>query len=458
MGALGWLVGAQVQSPADAAAAHRAPAASLVTVAVKQQRLTATEVAQGTVSYGPPHPLVLTGAVARTGGDDGDTSALITKAPVEGRTLHEGDVLLEVSGRPVFVFTGKVPMYRTLAKGSAGDDVRQLRRALRKLMPDRSLAAKGPFNDAVMARVKEWYGRRGYAANGPSAEAKARLKELQQEVTQNDASARGDSLAASPGSRKNASIKRGSAGTAESSDSGQTLAQANAALKAFKKTYGITLASGEVLFLPKLPIRLVTVSAKPGGEASGEIGKVADPVLVVNGTVGTDEADLLKKGMPATLVSGGGASYKATLTGMGASVAPPRESDDGSGGDGDGASTARRAQGGADDNANDAGEESVSGVPIRLKPANPKKLAALAEEAVKITIRLGETGKAVLTVPVAAVFTSADAHARVSVQTGPAQTRDVPVTTGLTANGYVHVTAKDAAQLRPGDRVVVGRR
>ena len=31
-GALGWFVGAQVQSPADAAAGHRAPTASLVTV------------------------------------------------------------------------------------------------------------------------------------------------------------------------------------------------------------------------------------------------------------------------------------------------------------------------------------------------------------------------------------------------------------------------------------------
>src|SRR6185295_15127702 len=107
MGAVGWFIGAQVQSPADAAASHQPPVASLVTVPIEHRTLTATVVAQGTVSYGTPHQLSLSGVVAdNDDGGKGEGGQLITKAPTAGRTLHEGDVLLEVSGRPVFVFTG----------------------------------------------------------------------------------------------------------------------------------------------------------------------------------------------------------------------------------------------------------------------------------------------------------------------------------------------------------------
>jgi hypothetical protein len=143
MGGAGWLIGAQVQSPADAAADHRAPPASLVTVPIEQRSLTATVTAQGTISYGAPRALTLSGSVAGDSDSDGESAAqqLVTKAPTAGRTLHEGDVLLEVSGRPVFVFTGSVPMYRTLVRGSTGDDVQQLRTAMRRLKPARHLAA-----------------------------------------------------------------------------------------------------------------------------------------------------------------------------------------------------------------------------------------------------------------------------------------------------------------------------
>jgi hypothetical protein len=82
----------------------------------------------------------------------------------------------------------------------------------------------------------------------------------------------------------------------------------------------------------------------------------------------------------------------------------------------------------------------------------------LAGQAVKITIRVGGTGHAVLTVPVAAVYTASDGQARVSVQDGTGRIRDVPVETGLTTGGSVEITPAGTDAVQAGDRVVVGLR
>lgn len=435
MGATGWLIGAQVQSPADAAAAHRAPTASLVTVAVERRTLTATVTAQGTLSYGAPRQLALSGVVAGGDGQPADTQ-LITKAPNAGSTLREGDVLLEVSGRPVFVFKGTVPMYRTVLRGSTGDDVHQLRLAMRRLMPSRNLASTGPFNDSLIAAVKAWYAKKGYVATGPSTEQRAQLRQLQQAVEAAKTGS-GDS-----NTGESEASKAGDGDSEVSTVGGQALADAKADLATFRKTYGVSVASGEILFLPKLPTRVDTVTVKAGAAAGGSIGTVADPVLVVNGDVGDEDADLLKKGMAATLSSDSGGSFGATLTGVGADAAV-------------GPIKTNEADAETEGGEINGGEE-ATGTPIRLKPKNAKRLAQFAGQAFKITIKVGSTGKAVLAVPVAAVFTSADGNARLTVQAATGQTRDVPIKTGLTTDGYVQVTAQKGGQLQAGDRVVVG--
>jgi len=398
---IGWLVGTHVRSPADAAAAHRAPPASLVTVAVTERKLTATVNAQGTIAYGAPQPIALTGSVA-TGDASATGAPLVTKAPSVNKTLREGDVLLEVSGRPVFVLTGKVPMYRTLARGSSGDDVDQLRSALRRLRPGSGLAATGVINDSVLDAVRAWYTARGYQAQGPTAEQKAQLRTLRQAV---------------------------------SAATGRALKDAEADLNDFTKTYGTSIAGGEILFLPKLPLRLTAVTVRAGAAASGVIGTASDPTLVVNGTVAPDDAALLKAGMPATLTHPDGETFAAKLAGMGASVAVAVA---------------------ADKSDTDRTDSALAGVPIRLKPAYPGKLAAFAGQAFKVSIEVGGTGHAVLSVPVAAVYTAADGQSRVTVQDAAGSVHDVPVAAGLSTAGFVQITPKTPDSVRAGSRVVVG--
>jgi hypothetical protein len=417
MGTLGWVVGANVQSPADAAAAHRAPPAALITVPVEKRALTADVVGQGTLEFGARRELTLTGAVAVVADGGEGTTQLVTKAPSSGRTVREGDVLMEVSGRPVFVLKGSVPMYRKVVPGSTGDDVRQLRASMRRLMPARGLSVTGPFSAGVAAAVKAWYAEKGYSATQPSTEERTRLRELEHAV---------------------ADAPKGQARTDAVSD-----------LAVFRRTYGLSVASGEVLFLPRLPVRVDKASVTAGGPAAGKVATVTDSVLVVNGAVQLGDEELLHKGMKATLQTLTGAKFRADLTGLGASVAPPPKA----------AAPQQTSEGqnGGDPPAEESTE--IAGTPIRLKPKPAKKLVGYAGESVKVVIRVGSTRGSVLTVPTAAVFTSADGRPRVRVQNtaDPATAKDVPIRTGLSTDGYVQITPVDGAALATGDRVVVGR-
>ncbi|MEV4175530.1 peptidoglycan-binding domain-containing protein [Nonomuraea sp. NPDC049709] len=170
----GWGVGTRLRSPADEAAARKPPRPSLVTAAVERRKLVATVVVSGTLEYGSPHPVPLAGVV---GG--GETAQRATRAPRRG-TLVEGSVLMEVNGRPVFVFSGTVPMHRGIVPGAEGADVRQLQEALRGL--GYAAPATGVFDQATIAAVSRFYARKGYEAQQPTLELRRQRDELRRAV------------------------------------------------------------------------------------------------------------------------------------------------------------------------------------------------------------------------------------------------------------------------------------
>ncbi|MEV3986399.1 peptidoglycan-binding protein [Nonomuraea sp. NPDC049758] len=170
----GWGVGTRLRSPADEAAARRPPVPSLVTVEVERRRLVATVVVSGTLEYGSARPVSLAGVV---GG--GEAVQRATRAPRRGQ-LVEGAVLMEVNGRPVFVFAGRVPMHRGIVPGAEGDDVRQLQKALRRL--GHRVPVTGVFDGATVAAVSRFYARRGYEAQQPTLELRQRRDELARSV------------------------------------------------------------------------------------------------------------------------------------------------------------------------------------------------------------------------------------------------------------------------------------
>jgi peptidoglycan hydrolase-like protein with peptidoglycan-binding domain len=365
-GAAGWVVGAQITSPADAAAAHQPPPASLITVAVAKQALASTITAQGTISYTGATPLTLTGTVG------GATTQLVTRAPTVGTTVGSGQRLLEVSGRPVFLLPGQVPMYRTLSDGMKGDDVRQLQQALTAL--GYGHLSNGAFDAATQIQVKRWYEHAGYE---PPAEADKTI-----------------------------------------------------------------VPSGEILFLPTLPVRVDTVTTRAGATATGPIGTVTNSAVNIQSTLPSADAQFVRAGMSAKLTLPDGTTMAAKVDAIGKDAAPPI-TDQPTPPDNQQPQQQQQQQSTSD------------ATPMRLTAADPAALAAYANKAAKIDIEIGKTNGDVLVVPVAAVATSQDGSTRVQVQGNDGSVHDVPVRVGLTANGLVEVSGTGLAE---GARVVVGSR
>ncbi|WP_234444641.1 peptidoglycan-binding protein [Streptomyces sp. NRRL F-525] len=452
VGAGGWFAGTQVQSPADAAASHQAPKAGPVTVSVVRQSLTASVVATGSVEFASPRPLSLAGPVgsgAAAGADGEGAEQRVTKAPVAGTKIKEGDVLMTVNGRPVFALGGSVPMYRALGPGTSGDDVTQLQKALKRLGFDPG-GTGGTYGQGTATAVSDWYKSEGYDAQEPSPADQQQLGSLEQAVsaaqetllTTNSvtgtasSSETGSSSSPNPQSSTDKQVHEIQVKSAQ-----KALDLANGALSSFKATYGTKVPAGEVVFLPKLPARLDKVTVKTGDTPSAQIGTVTSSDVVVQAAVPGTDAQLLRHGMTAQLTTADGKSAQGTVD----VVADGSDSSS----DADTSATAPSTT----DDANSAAD-STAAVQVRITVPDPGPLAGEAEAAVKVTIKVGASDGKVLTVPMAAIHTSSDGRARVKVQRGDVVS-DVQVTVGLSAAGIVEVKP-DGGALKAGEKVVVG--
>jgi peptidoglycan hydrolase-like protein with peptidoglycan-binding domain len=173
---LGWFFGSQIRSPAEIAADAEPPPASNITVAVVREELSADVIARGDLVYDQPVQVSLSGSFAEQ-----PERLIVTQAMEGGVELVEGDMVVEVVGRPVFLLVGEIPMYRDLRPGSSGDDVMQLEEALARLglfgeTPDES------WDESTGAAVAAWYESAGYRANGLSEEDEASLRAARDRV------------------------------------------------------------------------------------------------------------------------------------------------------------------------------------------------------------------------------------------------------------------------------------
>ena len=164
--AVGWVAGQRIKSPAEVAAEQEPPEPSLITVPVELRTLSQQVVVRGTIR--PSDETEIQAPVVAG-------STVITRLPLSaGDEVVEGDVLVEVAGRPVIALEGELPPFRNLIPGLVGPDVRQLEEALLRLDYD-----PGPLDDtytaATAAAVEALYRDRGYGPPEVDESASAAL-------------------------------------------------------------------------------------------------------------------------------------------------------------------------------------------------------------------------------------------------------------------------------------------
>jgi peptidoglycan hydrolase-like protein with peptidoglycan-binding domain len=461
-----------IQSPADRAAALQPPAAGPVTVPVQLGPLTSTVVTRGDVGFNDTTKITI---AAGSGGP----GVITGKVPKVGTMIKEGMVIIEVSGRPVIALAGSTPNYRSLQPGSEGADVKQLQRALERLGYDPG-PADGRYDTDTADAVAELYRDLGYDPPAPAddkagaekaartqltsarerlASAEDALAEVRRGPKRSERlSAQGqvDQARAQLSQARKAKPKdraaiiaaenqlavaqaqlaellekyEGDAERAAVAEAEEAVDDAEDALAEAEAAAATPLPQQEIAVLRKLPRRADEVTAKLGATVSSSLMTVAGTEPEVVAVVTAAEAELLKKGMKATLELPDGTELKATIT---------------------------KITDGEDD-----GRE-ITLVPTKV---TAKQAAELRGANVKVTIAVGSSDGKVLSVPSAALFATADGAVRVEVLNADGTTRMQPVRTGLTADGQTEVhpvdaDGRDVAEgpdtLTEASQVVVGR-
>jgi hypothetical protein len=179
----GWIVGQRVRSPSQAASRAAPPTPSWITATVERRVLSQTVISRGEVRPQISVPVRVPSSI--------EGSPVVTAIAVNaGTEVTEGTRVLEVSGRPVFVLKGDVPVYRSLKPKMTGADVRQLQAALTRLGCDTTPDA-GIFGPATKTCVAKLYADAGYAPVPTSPTDGVDVVAAQQTVT--DAQAAADS-------------------------------------------------------------------------------------------------------------------------------------------------------------------------------------------------------------------------------------------------------------------------
>jgi peptidoglycan hydrolase-like protein with peptidoglycan-binding domain len=152
------VLGAAVGVWGSARSEDPAPAATgvVATARVERGTLSATETWDGTIEYGTPFTV------------NSGAAGTVTRLLDQGESVGRGDELYRVDERPVTLLVGEVPMFRDLAIGDSGVDVRQLETNLAKLRYD-GFEIDRAFTASTAEAVRAWQRRIGVEPTGSVA-------------------------------------------------------------------------------------------------------------------------------------------------------------------------------------------------------------------------------------------------------------------------------------------------
>ncbi|MFB7943831.1 peptidoglycan-binding protein [Kitasatospora phosalacinea] len=442
----GLAAAAVVKSPAQVASEAEAPAPDVLTVAVERRTLTSTVVVRGQVTAGQSVD------VAPVAGSSGDSGArtVVTKLPVKaGETLSAGQVLLEVSGRPVLALQGDLPVYRDLKPGMTGQDVKQLQQALAAQGFSSAGDASGTFGAATGRAVRAFYTAHGYDPLPAQQDGAEQISAAEDAVTageraladSRDALRRAQTAGAGQAA---ASAPPGGAddrGTVDAAKkqverAGQDLARLREKLARVRAVNGPMVPSAEVVFLAGFPARVDSVTGRVGGAVSGKVLTVSAGTLVVRSSLSASDKGLVHPGQKVDVVS--------ELTGLKATATVATVSDT--------PGTEAEQAGGAQQQG--TGTQAGNGYQMLVQPDAPLDPKLVGQD-VRLTVVAASSSGPVLVVPLSAVSATADGRTVVTVREGDRRRR-VEVNPGAVGEGVVEIRPLTAGSVKEGDQVIVG--
>jgi len=410
--AIGGLVGSSfVKSPQQVAADTAAPPPTVTTAKVVSQILTSWVQMRGVVYPGtqydvyplaPESDTAASGTGSAAGGSPAGGGSVgpvyVSRLDVAaGRTISNGEKLAEIDGEPLFALSGRVPAWRDMTPGESGPDVAELQKSLASLGYYTGGDTAGFFGPATQDAVSSYYEHLGYTAPA---------------------------------------------------------------------TGGMPMT--DVIFLPSLPAKVIAVNGAQGQQPGQPFLELAGRgSLALTGELPPAYAGQVKTGLKVQIfdeVTGIHATGTVADVGTATTITPVGAIVNVGGG-----STSVGSAGSTGAGSTGAGPAGPSGsgssgsgtnpggtpfIPLTVNPSKPLP-AALNGENVLVTVETGRTEGPVLTVPVAAIVTTGSGTSYVTVVGADSKQTQVPVTPGISENGYVQVTPVQAGQLAAGDSVVV---
>ena len=362
-----WVANDRIRSPAEAAAQTAPPDPTPILVPVEEKVLVTKVVTRGTAHYRSPMTLSVPTSFLKS------VPRIVTTAPQRGATVREAEVVMTISGRPVFLLSGAQPSYRDLGPGMSGPDVAQLERALHRAGHDPG-AVDGLYDAATGAAVASLYRTRGFE---PFVASEPQL----------------------------AALRPPEAGM----------------LRGARAAAGVQLPADGVVFIPAARVRVAGILAPAGARARQDLLTVTGSEVVVDGLLPVEQAGLLSAGATASLDD------------------PTRQ---------------LSARGTIERVASTPGTNGADAFHVAFRVLVHDASAELVGASLRISVPIDSTGRARLTVPVSALSLGPDGGSRVRRSTD-GRLSYVPVTAGLSADGYVVVTPTEGT-LDPGDMVVIG--
>ncbi|POM25478.1 membrane fusion protein cluster 2 protein [Actinomadura rubteroloni] len=261
-------IGRGFVSPDQQAADAAPPKASVITARVSYGTLAATTVLRAKVTEASP-------IVVDSPTGLGDALPIVTALNVKvGDRVANGQKLLTVAERPVFVLTGRVPAFRDMGLGTRGVDVTQLQAALRAAGYSLGSDRAGSYGKGTSAAVARFY----RAAGVPPVKVAAPGK--------ND----GNGSGKASGKKSAGSVK---------------------------------IPRGEVLFVRSLPQRVVSVNVHLGSKADTKLLEIGSGHVQLTGSVDSAGRSQLKEGMEGKATDDlTDASFSVRVTKVGTSPKP----------------------------------------------------------------------------------------------------------------------------------------